>query len=134
LHDGRVVQPLRFLIASLFLTSLFAGCAGSTPEGSAEVSVVPQNHSGKDYTLNASVFDATNHVKFEKAYTLSKDAHVGTATKLALAAGTYHAQLRAKAADAAVEKTETLDFTIAGASKQLSLIIESDGALDVRVG
>lgn len=121
------------LLPLLFLASLLSGCTSDGTSSTVEVSVVPQNHSGKPYTFHVTILDAQNQEKFDNNYTLSETAHSGPMTKLFLATGTYSAKLQADRADGTKSTSKTVSFSIAKASKQVAVMIETDEALNVRV-
>ncbi len=119
------------LFPLLLLSSLFAGCASEGSGSAVEVSVVPQNHSGKPYTFRVQIFDGQDVKRFDKNYTLSETAHMGPSTKLSLPTGTYRAQLDAERTDKTT--SEETNFSITKSSKQVATMIETDESLKVRV-
>lgn len=123
------------LVPLLLITSLLSGCASEGGSSTVEVSLVPQNHSGKPYTFHVEILDAQNQEKFDQNYTLSENDHSGPMTKLSLATGTYKAELQADRADEASPKSTstTVNFSITKSSKQVAVMIETDETLKVRV-
>jgi len=133
-RDAVRVNAPSVLFPLLLVASLFGGCV-SESGSTVEVSVMPQNHSGKPYTFRVQIFDSADGKKFDKNYTMAENAHTGPVTKLSLPTGTYRAQLNADRTEPLSEKTTSTstNFAITTSSKQVAAMIEPDESLKVRV-
>ena len=124
------VKPT-LVLSLLIVPALLSGCAGGSEPGTVIVNVIPQNHSGKQYTLDLTIKDDAGETAFEKTYTLSPTDHSGTPTKLTVATGKYTGIMVGNSGE--TQKTADPTITIDMDSKNVLAVIETNEELVLRV-